>query len=85
MIKTDDTDIWQHYEIEKNIISINEQDVPYVYKAPPREDYVDDSIDWTAVIVSIGVASIIVMFVYLGKRASAAEKNANVPMPMQKE
>lgn len=84
LIKTDENNIWQHYEIEKNIVLINGQIVPYVYTPPPIERN-DDGIDWKTIVFSIGVASIIVIVVFLGKRASAAEKNANLPLPMQKE
>jgi hypothetical protein len=84
LIKTDDSNTWQHYEIEKNIVSINGQIVPYVYNPPPIEKF-EDGIDWTTIVFSVGVASIIVMIVFMGKRARAAEKNANLPPPMQKE
>jgi len=67
LIKEEDKTKWQHWSIEKNIISINIETLEYEYELP--SDYTDLDLKELIPISIIGIVSVGVLIVILGKKS----------------
>ncbi len=57
-------DLWQHWKIEKNLFSIDGENLGYTYVAPPA--YKELDLTWPLITVGIGVVGIVVVLWILG-------------------
>jgi len=58
---------WQHWIIEKNILSINIENLDYEYELP--DGYTDPFLEGLIPISIVGIVSIVVLIVILGKKS----------------
>lgn len=56
LIGEETEDIWQHWNIEKNLISIDGETLDYVYKKPPA--YGSSGFSWVLTLSILGIVGV---------------------------
>ena len=64
VISLQDEDIWRHWKIEKNLISVDGEALDYIYEAP--ESYSESKTNWPLITVGIGLGGVVVVLLILG-------------------
>ena len=64
LIDVNDKELWQHWKIEKNLFSIDGENLGYTYVVPPV--YKESDYTWPLITVGIGVAGVVVVLWILG-------------------
>ena len=64
MIDVNNKELWQHWKIEKNLISIDGENLGYNYVAPPP--YSKSNLIWPLITVGMVIGGVVVVLWILG-------------------
>ena len=64
MINVEDEELWQHFKAEKNLFSIDGENLGYTYVRPSV--YKELDLTWPLITAGIGVAGVVVVLWILG-------------------
>jgi len=65
LIALQSDEIWQHWSIEKNLISIDGETLDFTYEAPPP--YSDSNLLWPLLTGGFVIAGVVVVLLISGK------------------
>lgn len=64
LISVQDEVVWEHWSIEKNLVSINGENLVYTYVPPPA--YSESNINWPLITLVVGIVGVSVFLLVLG-------------------
>ncbi len=67
LVNEEDNTLWQHWKIEKNILSVNGETLNYQFEQRNIDPYT--SYEWLIPVSILGIVSIGVLVVILGKKS----------------
>lgn len=67
LVNEEDHTLWQHWNIEKNLLSINGETLNYTYEKRTIDPYA--GYEWLVPVSIIGIVSVGVLVVILGKKS----------------